>query len=138
MHARNQRLKKLGGNENPTASAAGVVQPEKAEPANVPMSQGSNASSKMDVDYRGTAKESTFPKSQPLGDAGDVKMSQTTGNMAGAAKAAARPQNLKTEEDLIHMLLSDVYHITNESQAGQPTRYGAQPKTFLYEFCQGG
>jgi hypothetical protein len=38
MHARNQRLKKLGGNENPTASAAGVVQPEKAEPANVPMS----------------------------------------------------------------------------------------------------
>lgn len=38
MHARNQRLKKLGGNENSAASAGGAVQPKKEEPANVPMS----------------------------------------------------------------------------------------------------
>ena len=101
------------------------------------MSQESNISSKMDVDFGGTVKTSSFPKSQPLGDTTDTKMSVTMANM-GSTKAPAKAMKINTEEDLIHMLLSDVYHITNESQAGQPARYGAQPKTFLYEFCKNG
>ena len=34
------------------------------------------------------------------------------GNMGAKPK---QPPAMKTEEDLIHMLLSDVFHITNES-----------------------
>lgn len=37
----------------------------------------------------------------------------------------------------MHTLISDVYHITNES--GAPVKkYGETPKTFIYEFCEDG
>lgn len=37
----------------------------------------------------------------------------------------------------MHTLISDVYHITNES--GAPVKkYGETPKTFMYEFCEDG
>ena len=47
-----------------------------------------------------------------------------------------------TEDKMIHQLISDVYHITNESAAANQVnpRYGqtVYPKTFLYEFSQDG
>lgn len=38
---------------------------------------------------------------------------------------------------MIHTLISDVYHITNESKGGAD-KYSNNPKTFLYEFCKEG
>ena len=44
------------------------------------------------------------------------------------------------DEKLFHQLISDVYHISNESKAqSSQDRYSSQnPKLFLYEFCKDG
>lgn len=59
---------------------------------------------------------------------------------ASAGRAPTNPPAAKTEEDFIHTLISDVYHITNESgpKSTPSSKYGAQPKTFIYEFCEDG
>jgi hypothetical protein len=37
----------------------------------------------------------------------------------------------------MHTLISDVFHITNESGSAK-SKYGDKPKTFIYEFCGDG
>ena len=50
----------------------------------------------------------------------------------------------KTEEDLMHTLISEVYQITNQSGASanvskyNTDKYGDKPKVFIYEFCEDG
>lgn len=61
-------------------------------------------------------------------------------------QAKSNPVNTQmTEEKFVHQLISDVYHITNESSMANsavnryvPMTSAHQPKVFLYEFSDAG
>lgn len=69
-----------------------------------------------------------------MADIGDMPMSKAKTTFTPTTQPLIKPSS---EEQLCHTLISDVFHITNES--GAPVKkYGEKPKTFIYEFCDDG